>query len=65
MKDLKNIIYAIIFSTIGGVVSITGYNYMYPRNNTVAEINNDVIFLEKGMNTEKGKLLKEGDQGLE
>ena len=34
MKDLKNIIYAIIFSTIGGVVSITGYNYMYPRNNT-------------------------------
>ena len=43
MKDLKNIIYAIIFSTIGGVVSISGYNYMYPRNNTVAEINNDKI----------------------
>ena len=43
MKDLKNIIYAIIFSTIGGVVSITGYNYMYPRNNTVAEIDNDKI----------------------
>ena len=43
MKDLKNIIYLIIFSTIGGVVSITGYNYMYPRNNTVAEINNDKI----------------------
>ena len=43
MKELKNIIYAIIFSIIGGAVSITGYNYMYPRNNTVAEINNDKI----------------------
>ena len=43
MKDLKNILYAIIFSTIGGLVSVTGYNYFYPRGNSVVEINNDKV----------------------
>ena len=43
MKNLKNYLFALIFSLIGGVTSITGYEFLKDDNNSSSSNYNENI----------------------